>query len=169
MSAVHVHFPQCVGSMSADSWIHWHPFSLLFNCFLGVPPLAESFCSDNVLLLLLSHRSGTDPLKQPQSPRHSLRCLEGEDQKRTERTKRFKPINDYVVAGYQLIITWWVWTVRTVKYNEWPGVSMLTMLNRVTFITTITLIQPLFFVQAWVIAAMTNLQASNAKIERCLF
>lgn len=70
-----MHFPLCVGSMSVDSWIHWHPSSLLFTCYPGVPPLAESFCSDNVIPLNLqswvrhgSSEASSEPRAQPAMP-----------------------------------------------------------------------------------------------------
>lgn len=87
MSAVPVRSPQSAGSMSVDSWIHWHPSSLLFTCYLGVPPLAESFCSDSVVLSVFSGGSGTDPLRHLHSPRPSLSYLGAEMRSRTVRDK----------------------------------------------------------------------------------
>ncbi len=132
-----MHFPLCAGSMSVDSWIHWHPSSLLFTCYLGAPPLAESFCSGNVFLSILSRGSGADPLRRPQSPGPSLPCLEEGRWKRTERTVR-EMFESKTERFYKCC---WLTSHRdynmmsldgldSVKDNEWPGASMLRKLKR---------------------------------------
>lgn len=67
-----------------------HPH-VVFTCYLGVPPLAESFCSDGVSSHSRSSAvvgSGADPLKCPQSPGPSLPCLEGGREIKVERKKK---------------------------------------------------------------------------------
>lgn len=138
-----VNFPLCAGSMSVDSWIHWHPSSLLFTCYMGVPPLAESFCSDNVFLSIVSRGSGADPLKHPQSPEASLPCLEGgrrmkEDRKNIREIFKsksqcfFKMLLTNISQGLLMMS---LGCLNSVKDNEWPGASMLRKLNRGTSIT----------------------------------
>lgn len=165
-----MHFPLCVGSMSVDSWIHWHPSSLLFTCYLGVPPLAESFCSDKVFLSILSRRSGTDPLKCPQSPGPSLPCLEGGRLKRTERTVRdmFKSKSECFIFECCWLTSHRDYNMTSldcldpVRDNEWPGASMFRKLNRGISITIYhTVSATLISVQSWIIAALAILQASN--------
>lgn len=111
-SAVPVHFPQCVGSMSADSWSHWHPSSL--HLLSGGPPFRWVILLRQYPRLGLQSLVGCRSSEVSTEPRGPVRlaCRYKHDRSQEKKKKEKKKSQSVTPPPFELsrisqkLITW---------------------------------------------------------------